>query len=235
MKRFGLLIVVFCLLINLWLLIQMQDEVSEDRIDEEKISEKENNKVIDDELLTLVNYENEVPENWQVNLIAINNNQLVDKRIYDDLMAMLQDSKRAGLELLICSSYRSNEKQMQLYQEKVNEYLNQGYLKDEAENKAAFWVARPGTSEHQLGLAIDIVSKDNQRLDPSQESTIEQQWLMANSYKYGFILRYPTDKSDITKIGYEPWHYRYVGKNHARKIKELDVCLEEYLSLINKS
>lgn len=235
MKRFGLLIVVFCLLINLWLLIQMQGEVSEDRIDEKKISEKENNKVIDDELLTLVNYENEVPENWQVNLIAINNNQLVDKRIYDDLMAMLQDSKRAGLELLICSSYRSNEKQMQLYQEKVNEYLNQGYLKDEAENKAAFWVARPGTSEHQLGLAIDIVSKDNQRLDPSQESTIEQQWLMANSYKYGFILRYPTDKSDITKIGYEPWHYRYVGKNHARKIKELDVCLEEYLSLINKS
>ncbi|MFQ6793727.1 MAG: M15 family metallopeptidase [Thomasclavelia sp.] len=235
MKRFGLLIVVFCLLINLWLLIQMQDEVSEDRIDEEKISEKENNKVIDDELLTLVNYENEVPENWQVNLIAINNNQLVDKRVYDDLMAMLQDSKRAGLELLICSSYRSNEKQMQLYQEKVNEYLNQGYLKDEAENKAAFWVARPGTSEHQLGLAIDIVSKDNQRLDPSQESTVEQQWLMANSYKYGFILRYPTDKSDITKIGYEPWHYRYVGKNHARKIKELDVCLEEYLSLINKS
>lgn len=235
MKRFGLLIVVFCLLINLWLLIQMQGEVSEDRIDEKKISEKENNKVIDDELLTLVNYENEVPENWQVNLIAINNNQLVDKRVYDDLMAMLQDSKRAGLELLICSSYRSNEKQMQLYQEKVNEYLNQGYLKDEAENKAAFWVARPGTSEHQLGLAIDIVSKDNQRLDPSQESTIEQQWLMANSYKYGFILRYPTDKSDITKIGYEPWHYRYVGKNRARKIKELDVCLEEYLSLINKS
>ncbi len=235
MKRFGLLIVVFCLLINLWLLIQMQGEVSEDRIDEKKISEKENNKVIDDELLTLVNYENEVPENWQVNLIAINNNQLVDKRVYDDLMAMLQDSKRAGLELLICSSYRSNEKQMQLYQEKVNEYLNQGYLKDEAENKAAFWVARPGTSEHQLGLAIDIVSKDNQRLDPSQESTVEQQWLMANSYKYGFILRYPTDKSDITKIGYEPWHYRYVGKNHARKIKELDVCLEEYLSLINKS
>ncbi|WP_296875504.1 M15 family metallopeptidase [Thomasclavelia sp.] len=235
MKRFGLLIVVFCLLINLWLLIQMQGEVSEDRIDEKKISEKENNKVIDDELLTLVNYENEVPENWQVNLIAINNNQLVDKRVYDDLMAMLQDGKRAGLELLICSSYRSNEKQMQLYQEKVNEYLNQGYLKDEAENKAAFWVARPGTSEHQLGLAIDIVSKDNQRLDPSQESTVEQQWLMANSYKYGFILRYPTDKSDITKIGYEPWHYRYVGKNHARKIKELDVCLEEYLSLINKS
>lgn len=235
MKRFGLLIVVFCLLINLWLLIQIQGEVSEDRIDEKKISEKENNKVIDDELLTLVNYENEVPENWQVNLIAINNNQLVDKRIYDDLMAMLQDSKRAGLELLICSSYRSNEKQVQLYQEKVNEYLNQGYLKDEAESKAAFWVARPGTSEHQLGLAIDIVSKDNQRLDPSQESTIEQQWLMANSYKYGFILRYPTDKSDITKIGYEPWHYRYVGKNHARKIKELDVCLEEYLSLINKS
>lgn len=99
----------------------------------------------------------------------------------------------------------------------------------EASDKAAFWVARPGTSEHQLGLAVDIVSTKNQRLDRSQENTVEQRWLIQNSWKYGFVLRYPTNKNSITGVGYEPWHYRYVGKEHAKKINELGVCLEEYV------
>lgn len=185
--------------------------------------------VVKDELLTLVNYENTVPESWQIDLVQLNNGQSVDRRIYDDLMAMLNDAKKAGLNPLICSSYRTNEKQERLYQNKVKEYLNQGYSKSEAEDKAAYWVARPGTSEHQLGFAVDIVSTNNQRLDRSQENTPEQQWLIENSWKYGFILRYPTNKSNLTKVGYEPWHYRYVGKKHAKKINELGVCLEEYV------
>ena len=138
-------------------------------------------------------------------------------------------AKSEGLNPLICSSYRTNEKQEQLYQNKVSEYLSQGYSKVEASDKAAFWVARPGTSEHQLGLAVDIVSTKNQRLDRSQENTVEQQWLIQNSWKYGFVLRYPTNKNSITGVGYEPWHYRYVGKEHAKKINELGVCLEEYV------
>lgn len=81
--------------------------------------------------------------------------------------------------------------------------------------------ARPKTSEHQLGLTIDIVSMKNQRLDPSQEKTAEQQWLIKNSWKYGFILRYPINKNSITKVGYEPWYYRYVGKVHTKRINEL--------------
>ena len=90
-------------------------------------------------------------------------------------------------------------------------------------------MARPGTSEHQLGLALDIVSTSYTNLDKKQERTKEQKWLMANSYKYGFILRYPSDKCDITGINYEPWHYRYVGKAAAKEIYEKGICLEEYL------
>ena len=91
-------------------------------------------------------------------------------------------------------------------------------------------MAVPGTSEHQLGLAVDIVDTANQHLDESQETTDVQKWLLQNSWKYGFILRYPSDKSDITGIIYEPWHYRYVGKDAAKAIYEEGICLEEYVA-----
>ena len=87
----------------------------------------------------------------------------------------------------------------------------------------------PGTSEHQLGLAVDIVDISNQHLDASQENTAVQKWLMEHSWEYGFILRYPNEKSEITGIIYEPWHYRYVGREDAEQIHTLGVCLEEYL------
>lgn len=161
--------------------------------------------------------------------VRFNNGQSVDRRIYKDLMDMLRAAKKEGLNPLICSSYRTYKKQEDLYQNKVKKYLNQEYSKTEALDKATFWVARPQTSEHQLGLAVDIVSLKNQRLDHQQENTAKQHWLIQNSLKYGFILRYPANKNNITKVGYEPWHYHYVGKVHAKKIKELGVCLEEYV------
>ena len=105
-----------------------------------------------------------------------------------------------------------------------------GVPEDRVEAEAARWVAKPGTSEHQTGLALDIVAAGYQILDEEQEDTAEQKWLMENSWKYGFILRYPSEKSDITGIGYEPWHYRYVGKAAAADIYRTGVCLEEYLS-----
>ena len=95
--------------------------------------------------------------------------------------------------------------------------------------EAAKTVALPGTSEHQLGLAVDIVDRSNQNLDRTQETTAVQQWLMAHSWEYGFILRYPDEKSETTGIIYEPWHYRYVGKEAAEEIYRQGVCLEEYL------
>ena len=233
MKVLVVTLLMIGLVMSLFILVNDQVNQSNNQlIAANKVKTNQNksaNSVVKDELLTLVNFENTIPEDWKVDLVQLNNGQSVDRRIYDDLIAMLQAAKSEGLNPLICSSYRTNEKQEQLYQNKVSEYLSQGYSKVEASDKAAFWVARPGTSEHQLGLAVDIVSTKNQRLDRSQENTVEQQWLIQNSWKYGFVLRYPTNKNSITGVGYEPWHYRYVGKEHAKKINELGVCLEEYV------
>ena len=100
----------------------------------------------------------------------------------------------------------------------------------EAEEAAAFWVAPPGASEHQTGLAVDIVDADYQELDEGQEATATQQWLMAHCAEYGFILRYPTNKSATTGIGYEPWHYRYLGREVAPAVAQSGLCLEEWLA-----
>lgn len=185
-------------------------------------------------LLTLVNMSNKIPSDWTVDLVELRNNQAIDRRAYEGLQSMMDDARAEGLDPLICSSYRSQEKQEQLYTNKRNYYLDQGYSNDEATALAAIWVAYPGTSEHQLGLTVDICSVSNQNLDDSQEDTATQQWLMANCYKYGFILRYPSDKSEITGISYEPWHYRYVGVDAAAEIHEKGLCLEEYLEQLNQ-
>ncbi len=179
--------------------------------------------------LLLVNPWNTMPEDFSVDLVSIGNGHSIDARAYDDFKEMMADAKNQGMSMFVCSSYRTNNKQTTLYNNKVNKYIAQGYSRTLAEEKAGMWVARPGTSEHQLGLALDIVSTSYTELDKQQENTKEQKWLMANSYKYGFILRYPSDKCDITGIGYEPWHYRYVGKVAAKEIYERGICLEEYL------
>ena len=141
---------------------------------------------------------------------------------------MMDDCRAAGLNPVICSSYRTHDKQEELFRKKVNTLRKQGYSQEEAETEAARWVARPGTSEHETGLAVDIVDKSYQLLDEKQEQTPVQQWLMAHCAEYGFILRYPVEKSDLTGIGYEPWHYRYVGTEAAKAITEQGLCLEEY-------
>lgn len=135
----------------------------------------------------------------------------------------------AGLQPIVCSAYRTQATQTRLYNNKVSRLRAAGYSAEEARVEAARWVAPPGTSEHQTGLALDLVSLDYQLLDEKQEQTPEQQWLMAHSWEYGFVLRYPSDKSAITGIGYEPWHYRYVGKEAAKAMHESGQCLEEYV------
>lgn len=183
----------------------------------------------EDWALILVNPWHSLPENYEVSLLQLNDEQSVDERCYHDLQQMMDDCRAAGLSPMICSSYRTVEKQEQLYNEKINELVAQGYSQEDAANEAGQTVAIPGTSEHHLGLALDLVDENHQVLDSSQEETPVQQWLMENSWKYGFILRYPSGKSDITGIIYEPWHYRYVGKTAAAEIYEKDICLEEYL------
>ena len=180
--------------------------------------------------LLLVNAEHPLPENFHVpELTALRGGHAIDSRAYPALQQMMDDCRAAGLEPTICSSYRSRDKQEELFEKKLDTLLQQGYLPEAAESEAARWVARPGTSEHETALAVDIVDKDYQLLDQQQEQTPVQQWLMTHCAEYGFILRYPTDKSDLTGIGYEPWHYRYVGRAAAAEIMEQHLCLEEYL------
>lgn len=181
--------------------------------------------------LILANPWNKIPEDFTVELADIGGGQMVDARIVNELNQMMSDLRTAGHSAFVCSSYRTNQKQTNLYTNEVNEYRSMGYSDEDAAVEAGKWVAVPGTSEHQTGLAVDIMSSYYLVLDKGQEDTAEQQWLMANSYKYGFILRYPSDKSALTGIYYEPWHYRYVGKDAAKEIYEKGICFEEYLLL----
>ena len=180
--------------------------------------------------LILVNGEHPLPEDFQTpELTQLRNGQSIDSRAYSALQAMMDAARAEGLAPLICSSYRTWEDQETLFANKVQSYLEQGYSQADAEEYAAYWVARPGTSEHQAGLAVDIVDTNYQLLDEHQAQTPVQLWLMEHCAEYGFILRYPTDKSDLTGVGYEPWHYRYVGIVAAKEIMEQEICLEEYL------
>ena len=181
--------------------------------------------------LVLVNPWNPVPENYEPELTYLRNGQAVDSRCYPELQQMMDDCRAAGFDPLICASYRTMEKQEALFDDKEARLIREGCPENEVEAEAGKVVAYPGTSEHQLGLALDIVDVSYQQLDTEQENTPVQQWLMKNSWKYGFVLRYPTDKSDITGIIYEPWHYRYVGKEAAAEMYENKLCLEEYLGI----
>lgn len=179
--------------------------------------------------LILVNPWNSIPEGYEVKRTQLQNGHSVDERCYPALQNMMDDCRAAGLNPLICSSFRTQEKQERLFNNQVNKLISRGYSAEDAKKEAGKAVAVPGTSEHQLGLAVDIVDVANQNLDESQEKTAVQKWLMENSWKYGFILRYPNDKSETTGIIYEPWHYRYVGETAAKEIYDQGVCLEEYL------
>lgn len=180
--------------------------------------------------LTLVNPWNKIAENYSVQTVTLSNGLEVDERCYPDLQDMMDACRADGLSPVICSAYRTWEYQEQLFQAKVASLVAEGCDQSSAEIEAGKVVAVPGTSEHQLGLALDIVDLNNQLLDESQEDTAVQKWLMEHSWEYGFILRYPTEKSDITGIIYEPWHYRYVGKEDAERIHTLGITLEEYLN-----
>jgi len=189
-----------------------------------------NRQTVVDDLLILVNPWNSIPDGYSPQLRTLSDGTQIAEKMYDDLMEMLNDCRDAGHLPYICSGYRTQEKQQQLFDDKVNRLIEQNYTYEEAVEVAATEVAVPGTSEHQLGLAVDIVDGDYGALDYQQANTATQSWLMENCWDYGFILRYPENKTDITGIIYEPWHYRYVGPEAANEMRESGKCLEEYLA-----
>lgn len=174
--------------------------------------------------LILVNRNHYVPEDYTVELTELSNGEQVDSRIYPDLQDMFDTARAEGLQLFVADGYRTQETQQGLLDEKIQAYKNEGFSDQEAEEKAKQWVALPGTSEHQLGLAVDI------NADISHSSRDEvYAWLADNGYKFGFINRYPEGKTEITGTIYEPWHYRYVGKEAAQEMYSQGICLEEYV------
>lgn len=184
----------------------------------------------DEWYLLLVNPWNPLPEEYEVELAMLEDDHAVDKRCYPMLRDMLDDCRAQGLEPLICSSWRSFERQKELYEKKEERLIEEGCPKEQAAAEAAKTVAAPGNSEHQTGLALDLVDSNYPELETVQENTPVQRWLMANSWKYGFVLRYPAEKSEVTGIIYEPWHYRYVGREAAEEMYRNNLCLEEYLA-----
>ncbi|MBQ2785285.1 MAG: D-alanyl-D-alanine carboxypeptidase family protein [Oscillospiraceae bacterium] len=177
----------------------------------------------------LVNPWNFLPEDYDPEIVTINGWQYSNAICYDALMEMLQACKNAGLQPYIASAYRTHGDQTWLYNNKIQRLIAEGYSEADARKLAGTVVAVPGTSEHELGLAFDLVDDSYRNLDEAQENTPVQKWLMENSWKYGFILRYPSSKSEATGIIYEPWHYRYLGKSLAKEVYDSGLCLEEYL------
>lgn len=177
--------------------------------------------------LIVVNRWNKMPEDYSVTLTELSNGEKVDSRIYPYLQEMFDAMRNEGIYPIVREEYRTAEYQQETFDEKVQAYMNEGYSRERAERTAKEWVAMPGTSEHQIGIAVDI-NADKTKSTNEEVYT----WLAENAHNYGFILRYPQGKTDITGTSYEPWHFRYVGIEHAQIIYEEHICLEEYLENI---
>ncbi len=175
--------------------------------------------------MILVNRWNPMPDGYVdgLSLRYVNSYEQVDSRIYEDFSAMTAAMRAAGLSPYINSGFRTHATQQYLYNRKINQYLSYGYSYADAELLAQKWVAVPGTSEHELGLALDF------NMD-MWNSTAVHTWLKNNAHNYGFIYRYQPDKTDITGINPEAWHYRYVGRDNAIRITESGLCMEEYVA-----
>lgn len=182
----------------------------------------------DDWRLILVNKQHPIPEDYEFELETIKDGMQCDKRILKDLLTMLKDAQKEKINLAIRSPYRSTSRQVFVFRRKLNTYLQKGFSYMDAYRKASQTVMIPGASEHEIGLALDITGDSYFVLDEAFEKTEEGKWLADNSYKYGFILRYPREKKHITSIDYEPWHFRYVGVDAATVMFEQKLTLEEF-------
>lgn len=176
-------------------------------------------------LLILVNNNSHIPDNYDIKLMELSNGEKIDERIYPDLQQMFDDMREQNMKPFVREGYRTADDQKEILVDKILDYIQNGCSPTKAYKLARNTVAAVGNSEHQLGLAVDI--------NPYSGSANEWNvygWLEEHSWEYGFILRYPDGKAEITGISYEPWHYRYVGHEAAKEIHERGITLEEYLN-----
>ena len=190
----------------------------------------------DDWRLVLVNRWHPMTEEREIDLVlppsgTNPNRHMVDARIVDDLEEMIAAAKSDGVDLMIDFGYRSFAQSEALFEKQINTQLAEhpGYTREQAEEAAKEWVAPPGTSDHHTGLALDIVTPAYQMLDDGFAETDAGKWMAAHSWEYGFVIRFPADKTEQTGITYESWHVRYVGREHAAVMHEKNLCLEEYV------
>jgi D-alanyl-D-alanine carboxypeptidase len=185
--------------------------------------------------LLLVNDTHPLSPQFKVNLVEIQPGQSVDARIVKDLQDMMAAAENEGYQLHIYSSFRDLKRQQSLFNDCLKRLQEEGldYQQSFYESKAK--LALPGTSEHQTGLAVDIAPKAYFYLDEERGGQKEAVWLAENSCRFGFVLRYPKDKENITGIRYEPEHFRYVGKTVAKFLTENDLALEEFYDILQKS
>lgn len=183
---------------------------------------------LSDPLLVVVNDWTPLPKAWRVTPRMIDDEQ-VDVKMYDDLAAMTAAAAKEDVWLWVVSGYRSVEQQEAVLERAIRENVKSGMMEIEAEEDALRTVARPGCSEHHTGLAVDF----NDVTDDF-EASAAYEWLAKHAAEYGFIQRYRKEKAELTGIDRESWHYRYVGKTHAREMERLDFCLEEYVEYLKK-
>jgi D-alanyl-D-alanine carboxypeptidase len=185
---------------------------------------------LDKSTILLVNKNNKLPDDYELVLKTLpDRTNKAAEEAYQPMCDMLKAARKDGMILEVCSSYRSVERQKELFEEDMHVLVRRGYSYLDAYDEVARQTMPPGYSEHSTGLAFDIVALDYQMLNEKQETTEENQWLREHCTEYGFILRYPKDKEDITGIDYESWHFRYVGVEIAEYIMDKGITLEEFL------
>lgn len=191
----------------------------------------------DDWRLVLVNKQHPIPDDYELKLGTIKTSRgsmKCDKRIIADLEKMIEDAKADGINLVICSPYRPSTRQKYLFNKKVKAYVKSGNSYMDSYYLSAQAVNIPGSSEHEIGLALDIISDRYSGLNEGFADTDAGRWLAKHCMEYGFVLRYPKGKESITGIEYEPWHFRYVGKEAAKYMSRENLCLEEFKEQIRE-
>ena len=204
-------------------------DTAADTSDQTSGSTADNTTTSSDWRLLLVNSTHPLADDYSVDLTELRNGQSVDTRILSDLQEMFDAARSEDIYPIVSDAYRTREDQQTLMDDVIQNYEDEGYSSEEASSKAEQVIAKPGTSEHETGLAIDIAGDDD--YDQDTDSVLE--WMNSNAYKYGFILRYPSGKESVTGAEAENDHYRYVGKEAAKVIHDQGICLEEYLSQNN--
>lgn len=204
-------------------------DTAADTSDQTSGSTDDNMTTSSDWCLLLVNSTHPLADDYSVDLTELRNGQSVDTRILSDLQEMFDAARSEDIYPIVSDAYRTREDQQTLMDDVIQNYEDEGYSSEEASSKAEQVIAKPGTSEHETGLAIDIAGDDD--YDQDTDSVLE--WMNSNAYKYGFILRYPSGKESVTGAEAENDHYRYVGKEVAKVIHDQGICLEEYLSQNN--